>query len=121
MNTKGMLIISIFVVCAMLGAISTDIEAGRGRHPAQMPAPVYDSGWVSSDSDEVELVHGIGGDINNYLVDVLRGYESDGVLYCYDPDYFVFPGPLTHVFTTSGIKVSKLCDRSIRVRIWLHR
>ncbi len=41
------------------------------------PAPDYDSGWVSGEADQAQtLTHGLGGDTDDYFVDMT--YKSDG-------------------------------------------
>ena len=55
---------------------SKQTTAASATH--RLPAPAYDSGWtaINADGNEKIYSHGVGGDINNYVIDLQ--FKDDG-------------------------------------------
>ena len=108
------------------GAYKGDIGPNNG---APFPRPAYDSGWVaiSTGGSGITLTHNIGGNVDNYVVDLQtsggdigihnfkRGSDTDG-----DDKFGVYYKHLT----TSSIVVYRFRDDQwsyqARVRIWVY-
>ena len=107
---------------AFANPISGDVEVG-------FPAPDYDSGWQSISKGQTKtLTHSLGGDEDNYLVEltVKESYGGWGVFeslyYKAGEDYYKY-GCHWRNLDDSIIKVYRgsrdnECDY-IRVRIWI--
>jgi hypothetical protein len=58
------------------GAFHGDVSSSSGSDGAPFPRPAYDSGWFSlAAGGEEWLSHNIGGDPNDYIID-LQGYST---------------------------------------------
>ena len=80
---------------------------------APFPRPAYDSGWRDYRVDGwVTVFHNIGGNVNNYVVD-LQWKEGSNIF----GDKTL---PLYKNLTTSSIIVWSYSYRSVRVRIWVY-
>jgi len=78
---------------------------------APFPRPAYDSGWLSGVGDYVTLYHDIGGNVDNYVVDVQEKASDAGLAHRhYDS------------LTTNTIQVYTYTydDYRNRVRIWVY-
>ena len=110
------------------GAYKGDIGPNNG---APFPRPAYDSGWVSfNQRDQKTLTHNIGGNVDNYVVDMQFkdtdgggwGVNTMGIgLYEYGGDY---KGAAWENLSTSSILVYRASDDpfadQIRIRIWVY-
>jgi len=99
-----------------------------GSGIAAFPRPAYDSGWVSvSAGHTVELTHNLGGDVDNYVVDLSFKHPTEGVHqfgYGGDVTSGAFYGSFWRNLTTSSITVERATNDldcpQVRVRIWLY-
>lgn len=102
------------------------IYGGDGR--AAFPRPAYDSGWVSvSAGGSVDLNHNLGGNVDNYVVDLTFKHPSYGVHqfgYGGDVTSGGFYGSWWQNLTTSSITIERATNDGecpeVRVRIWLY-
>ncbi len=101
--------------------------AFRAEYVNRFPAPHYDSGWytMTAGSDHV-FTHNLGGDPDNYIVDMQFKDESYGVhQWFYGVDYDNLGnkwGAAWHSLTDSTITVDRMSNDTnvdyVRVRIW---
>ena len=99
------------------------------------PTPTYDSGWVAVNKGEMKfLSHQIGGNTDDYTVDLQYRSSSSGVNHCYygGADFGTNPpagrsaedrvGAYWRNLDTTGIKVVRreedVYAEEVRVRIW---
>ncbi len=101
---------------------------------APFPRPAYDSGWVSiARSEEKLLTHNIGGNVDNYVVDLqLHSNQYGFGINCasYGGDFYdtgssvSYEGAWYKELTNESITVFRMAlDRRaerIRVRIWVY-
>ena len=115
------------------GSFYGDIAPNGG---APFPRPAYDSGWRSIAKDQsLTLQHGIGGDPDNYVVDLqFKGAAHGRHQYRYGGDQWRYEyltlywnqnrGAFWHLLTSQTIMVSRLAQdedaTEIRVRIWAY-
>jgi hypothetical protein len=114
------------------GAYKGDIESTSGSDGAPFPRPAYDSGWRSiATGATLELTHDIGGDRDNYVVDLQFWDSNMGINTCaYGGDNFewsndlVYKGAYYKSLTTSVIQIYRRPDDyyadKVRVRIWVY-
>ena len=77
---------------------------------APFPRPAYDSGWVPGTGADIIFFHNIGGNVENYVVDVQDKY----------PDYGIAGSTsVYHNLSTDSVTVWGYPDE-IRVRIWVY-
>ncbi len=104
------------------GAYRGNIGPNNG---APFPRPAYDSGWLPMDPGTgIELNHGIGGNVDNYFVDLW--FES----IAWGRNQFNYgssndnKGAFWHNLTNSRIRVYRTSDdpgaNQVRVRIWVY-
>jgi hypothetical protein len=114
------------------GAYRGNIGPNNG---APFPRPAYDSGWIAIDPDEsVILSHGIGGDPDNYVVDLQfrypgvpalgrhqRWYGGDSVR---EDGTYLNLGACWRRLTDEEITVQRFAEDTsapqARVRIWVY-
>lgn len=112
------------------GAYKGDIGPNNG---APFPRPAYDSGLVTiAQGTSVTFTHDIGGNVDNYVVDmqfyVLSGAATYGIhnrgLGTSEFDSSTFVGAYWRSLTTSDIVVTREADdyyvREVRIRIWVY-
>ena len=102
---------------------------------APFPRPAYDSGWISMAKPDARiLVHGLGGDPNNYVVDVQFQHHVHGRHHIgyggitwrsyYNPADLVYEGGDWYGLDDQQIIVTRAGDddyiREVRVRIWVY-
>jgi hypothetical protein len=95
---------------------------------AAFPRPAYDSGWVPvSAGNSVDLNHNLGGDMDNYVVNLTFKHPSYGVHqfgYGADVTSGGFYGSWWRNLTTSSITVERATNDTdcpqVRVRIWIY-
>ena len=112
------------------GAYRGNIGPNNG---APFPRPAYDSGWrFLSPGSSNTFTHGLGGDVDNYVVDV-QFRSSTGIHHIYyggakwvsitPPAGESFGAQWSHL-TTSSIRITRLSGdgecREGRVRIWVY-
>jgi hypothetical protein len=99
-----------------------------GEGIAAFPRPAYDSGWIPVDHGvSVDLYHNLGGNIENYVVDMtcqsatigINNFGSGG-----DYNDTEFYGAYWRALTTTYITIVRLnndvdCGH-VRVRIWMY-
>ena len=113
------------------GAYKGNISSSSGSDGAPFPRPAYDSGWVSFSQGECKtLTHNIGGNVDNYVVDmqfkdtdvtwginIIRFGGVGG-----DPDQRA--GACWENLLTSSIKVCRMSADpfadQMRIRIWVY-
>jgi len=108
------------------GAYTGNIGPNNG---APFPRPAYDSGWLDiAPAESKTLTHGIGGDVDNYLVDMMfyqNGVGRHQTRYGgdYSSDWGVL-GASWRNLTSSQIEIGRGIDDGwvdqIRVRIWVY-
>jgi len=116
-----------------------DYETGRFGNYHGFPRPDYDSGWIPwPDGHEDTLVHDLGGNVDNYVVD-LQGREdtygitnlrlggdeyatraslTTGVLYGYEDQGYYYKNLDSDSITIKN-RGNSIIDE-IRVRIWVY-
>jgi hypothetical protein len=106
------------------GAYRGNIGPNNG---APFPRPAYDSGWQAvSAGGTITLTHGLGGDADNYVVDLQFKNASGRHNLYYGHDYTIglFRGAAWSELTSSQIKVTRLSNDTdspeVRVRIWVY-
>ena len=127
--------------CAVCGWASTDaavkadgdlVVTGEYRgehgpnHGAPFPRPAFDSGWMSvAAGEELAITHGIGGDVNSYVVDLTFRSEN-GIFNAGiggDVTGSSMRGAAWTGLTNSVIKVRRAAEDGVidamRVRIWV--
>lgn len=103
-----------------------DVSNGRVKHYRGFPRPDYDSGWVPVTSGEFLLLHYLGGDVDNYVVDLTFKYMGSiqNVYYGgYVDSSGNFIGTTWRDLTTYSITVFSgdiLWNDEVRVRIWVY-
>jgi hypothetical protein len=114
------------------GAYKGNISSSSGSDGAPFPRPAYDSGWVAvAQNSEVTLTHNIGGNVDNYVVDLqLKAdplylpYGVNSAAYGLYNDPAGDMGAFYKELTTTSIKVYRatkdLTAAEIRVRIWVY-
>lgn len=99
---------------------------------APFPNPAYDSGWVSITTDKtLTLTHGIGGNAENYVVDMMFRYDAFGSSHIqnngiggdgYDNKYH---GAYWSDLTNQQITVVRMAHDAyvsrVRIRIWVYQ
>jgi hypothetical protein len=114
------------------GAFKGDISSSSGTEGAPFPRPAYDSGWFAFyQGTDFDFTHNIGGDINNYFVDLqfkhngYMGIHNRGIGVDITPWDYNGRGGHWYGLTPTMITVSpapgsglEFID-SARVRIWL--
>jgi hypothetical protein len=113
------------------GAYKGDISSSTNTDGAPFPRPAYNSGWISmSTGEELTLTHNIGGEPNDYMVDLQMWSDlMDIHNYEHGCDQYEWLGYHFHTgvyycnLTASEIKIRRGADDSnspkIRVRIWV--
>ncbi|NIP51749.1 MAG: hypothetical protein GWN61_21325 [candidate division Zixibacteria bacterium] len=117
-----------------------DVSSNKIKNYYGFPRPNYDSGWVSvSPGLRVKLNHNLGGDPNNYVVDMQFKGDFDGecVIHCkgIGGDWYnsfmgtstyelKWEGAFWHSLTYESISVGRSNDDPFadqaRVRIWIY-
>jgi hypothetical protein len=105
-----------------------DVSSNQIKHYYGFPRPNYDSGWVQAQSIENKLQHNIGGDPNNYVVDLQfkspGGIGVNQAAYGGDNSTSGSYGAYWRNLTDTGIEVVRQVDNTsaeyIRVRIWVY-
>jgi hypothetical protein len=111
------------------GAYKGNISSSSGSDGAPFPRPAYDSGWQEvSRGINVALQHNIGGDPNNYVVDmqfkgVVLGIGVNQALYggvstLDGTGAFWFALTDTEIFVHR--EINNVTAAEIRVRIWVY-
>jgi hypothetical protein len=99
-----------------------------GAGLSAFPHPAYDSGWVSiGRGDTVIATHSLGGNVDNYVVDLTCKSVADGVNNWGtggDWDYPEHYGVYWYDLTTSSITLKRMgnddsCPQ-FRIRIWMY-
>lgn len=110
-----------------------DVSSNQIKNYYGFPRPNYDSGWVAiSQNQSLILSHGIGGDPDDYVVDVqgkdlqsmgvnshgFGSYVDTGITYSHRDGFY------WHNLNSSYIRVLRLNENTsadqIRVRIWVY-
>jgi hypothetical protein len=113
------------------GSIQTTAATGGGNG---FPSPDYDSGWQSMPADQVTLQHNLGGNLDNYVVDLQmwdQYPEGDG-RHIYRYGGYLYSGGTTNVIhgcywtnlTTTSITVQwryTAAEDRFRIRIWVYQ
>ena len=113
------------------GAYKGNISSSSGSDGAPFPRPAYDSGWVAVAKDsEVTLTHNIGGNVDNYVVDLQLKSDSLFPLGINNFAHGLFinsSGAMGAAYldlTTTSIKVHRAPDdgyaAKVRIRIWVY-
>jgi len=109
-----------------------DVSSNNIKRYYGFPRPNYDSGWVPIDQGEdVTLTHGLGGDVDNYVVDMqFKNTASMSFLginclgYGYYNSATGTVGGFYYGLGTNTIEVQRALDDSvisdIRIRIWVY-
>ncbi len=112
------------------GAYKGDIGPNGG---APFPRPAYDSGWDSISPGQIlTLTHNIGGNVDNYVVDLQFKHFSLGINRQYYGGYTywtgsnnVYEGAYWKQLTSTYIRVVRATNdpsiEQIRVRIWVYQ
>jgi hypothetical protein len=113
------------------GALRGDITSESGADGSPFPRPAYDSGWVDLPvaGEYVTLVHNVGGNVEDYVVDMQQHYPDSGritnwgvgpdctsLLNCSGAYYSVGPN-----VASIRRESDDLGTESIRLRIWVIR
>lgn len=112
------------------GAFKGDITSSSGSDGAPFPRPAYDSDWQPINPGQFKiLTHSIGGDVDNYVVDLM--FRADGGTGPNTYGFGLYGSPLTdNVYggywgrlTSSSIEIYRAPDDishdQMRVRIWV--
>jgi hypothetical protein len=115
------------------GAYKGNIASSSGSDGAPFPRPAYDSGWEPiNQGDVLTLNHSIGGNADNYVVDLqfwessygVNAYFLGGDVYRYTDNNYQ-RGAFWRNLTNSSIQVVRQEDdfgaTKIRVRIWVYQ
>jgi hypothetical protein len=115
------------------GAYKGDISSSSGSDGAPFPRPAYDSGWRTiAQGATLELTHNIGGDRDNYVVDLqfwdssigINSYHYGGDNMEWDDGTYVYTGVYYKSLTSSVIRIYRNDEDSgadkVRVRIWVY-
>ena len=111
------------------GAYKGNISSSSGSDGAPFPRPAYDSGWVAvAQGSEPILTHNIGGNVDNYVVDLqfkdtVMGFGVNTL--GYGRFYFGgWGGASYYQLTTTSIMVTRGSSDpyapQVRVRIWVY-
>jgi hypothetical protein len=104
----------------------------EGSYQGSFPRPAYKSGWVSvSPGSATTLTHNIGGNVENYVVDLTFKNSSGGIHNSgiggdnyHFADEWTPRGVVWSELTASSIVVSRMSDDvgayRVRVRIWVY-
>jgi hypothetical protein len=114
-------------------------EAGNvaygGSNRAAFPRPAYDSGWVEVvDEGCLTLFHGLGGDADNYVVDmqasmwsrmgVTNAHIGGAYIRSLEPGEYTYSSGFFYTrLTNTDIDICRLQDGAwspLRVRIWVY-
>lgn len=111
------------------GAFRGDITSASGSDGAPFPRPTYDSDWQTISPGEMKtLTHNIGGDRDNYVVDLAFKYTGDNRVHSlgwglYTSSSGLHAGAYWGYLTNSSISVYREDEDNlisqIRVRIWV--
>jgi hypothetical protein len=93
-----------------------------------LPRPAYDSGWVvlpetGTNPATVTLTHNVGGDVDDYVVDLQRRESRPGAANVTNRgigDTFFYSELTTRSIKLTGPLSPKDMTISLRVRIWVH-
>jgi hypothetical protein len=93
------------------------------------PRPAFDSGWQSvGPGAQVNLSHGLGGDVDDYVVDLTCQSSADGVNAWGvggDWNWEEFYGAYWFDLTNSSISVKRMSDDdgcpNVRIRVWVYK
>jgi len=108
------------------GAYTGDIGPDNG---APFPRPAYDSGWITlAQGADTVLTHNIGGDVDNYFVDLWFKGAAGRHNYAYggeiDPAWG-YRGAYWRELTNTQVEVYRNPDdgsiTQVRVRIWVYQ
>jgi hypothetical protein len=111
------------------GAYKGNIGSNNG---APFPRPAYDSGWLSINQNQVlTLTHNIGGNVDNYVVDLQFKSVGNGINQFYYGENTQWTGTINQYkgacweeLTSTYVRVHRgLHDTlapQIRVRIWVY-
>ena len=104
----------------------------EGSYQGAFPRPAYNSGWVSvSPGSATTLTHNIGGNIDNYVVDLTFKNSSGGIHNLsmggdnyHFADEWTQAGAYWRGLTASNIEVFRNDDAAsiykVRIRIWVY-
>ena len=111
------------------GAYKGNIGPNGG---APFPRPAYESGWCSINPGQLlTLTHNIGGNVDNYVVDLefkqpevgIHNVGIGGYNYIVGPNIYQY-GAFWNTLTTTSITVYRQPDdatvEQIRIRIWVY-
>jgi hypothetical protein len=105
-----------------------DVSSNQIKNYYGFPRPNYDSGWVSIDSPEIiTLTHGLGGSVDNYVVDM----QFKGILGTHCGGYGgdegmsgLSEGAIYRDLGTNTIRIQRYSnDHNVdqfRIRIWVY-
>ncbi len=111
------------------GAYKGNISSTSGSDGAPFPRPAYDSGWTAISAGYlVTLDHNIGGNVDNYVVDMQFKSASSGIHNMGIGRYHVSSignrGAFCQNLTTSTIAVYRMHEDTdveyVRIRIWVY-
>ena len=114
------------------GAYKGNISSSSGSDGAPFPRPAYDSAWVPiNQGEDLILTHGIGGNRDNYVVDMQFRHSSGVNIYGLGYEVYEGYGGNTYRFgaywaylNTSSIKVHRGSSddlaAEVRIRIWVY-
>ena len=110
-----------------LAGTGTAETAARSDHTHGFPSPDYDSGWVAQGNYNTNWTHNVGGDPDNYLIDMQCrnpgvGIHNDGIGGD-DYDFGQGEGVYYSFLTSTHVNVARdsydpWCHE-IRIRIWV--
>lgn len=114
--------------------ITGELDVTDGSAVGFFPRPAYDSGWRTIPACDARIwTHGLGGDVDNYVVDMqfkdtdpglFSGINILGLGGHTNVNDGARGGYWTHL-TDSEITVVRFCDANnadqIRVRIWVYK
>jgi hypothetical protein len=111
------------------GAFKGDISSYSGSDGAPFPRPAYDSGWWEMNQGQVRtLIHNIGGDVDNYVVEMLFWDSVIGINTNGHGGYTRSLGSYGGYWsslTGSTIDIKRWADDyyadKIRIRIWVYK
>lgn len=114
------------------GAFKGNISSSSGSTGAPFPRPAYNSGWQSiSPGGALTLVHNIGGNVDEYVVDLQFkdddgwGINNIGIGGVYFRNNDSYRGAYWRSLTSNEIKVYRHSDDiwadKVRVRIWVYK
>lgn len=113
------------------GAVRGNIGPNNG---APFPRPAYDSGWILVPPDStIFLIHGVGGNANNYFVDMQFNGVGGVSNHRIGGDTYYLPplgerkgnGMSYHGLTSDQIRITNYdtygtTDEYVRIRIWVY-